>query len=133
MASNVEMVQGIYQAFGSGNIPAIIECLAEDVAWDEGAADHGVPWLTPGRGKEHVGKFFASLGALEFTRFDIEKVLDGGDMVVAVLQVAATVKATGGTFEHLEGHVWRFGPDGRVTSFNHLADTHQHVKALRGG
>jgi ketosteroid isomerase-like protein len=28
-------VQGIYQAFGSGDVPAILERLAEDVAWEQ--------------------------------------------------------------------------------------------------
>ena len=34
--SNLATVQGIYAAFRRGDIPAILECLAEDVVWEYG-------------------------------------------------------------------------------------------------
>lgn len=132
MGKNTGTVQGIYAAFGRGDVPAILAQLADDVSWEHGAPDHGVPWLRPGTGVAHVGQFFASLAALEFTKFEVTSVLDGGDVVVALINLAATVRETGRSLDSVEEHGWRFEPDGKVASFNHLVDTHQHVLAYAG-
>ena len=47
--SNIPTVQDIYAAFGRGDVPAILAQLAEDVDWEYGMADAGVPWLQPRR------------------------------------------------------------------------------------
>ncbi len=125
--SNVATVRSMYEAFGRGDIPFIIDQLADDVKWEDGASDHGIPWLTPGVGKVHVASFFGEVAGFEFERFDIEAVMGDGNIVVAVLQVDMTVKATGGRFAGLEIHVWRFGTDGKVSSFNHALDTIAHL------
>jgi ketosteroid isomerase-like protein len=79
-----------------------------------------------------VQAFFGIAGrSFDFKRFEVERVLDGGDMVVAVLQVAAVIRDTGKGFDNLEVHIWRFGPDGKVASFNHVVDSHQHVLAAQ--
>ena len=130
--SNIPTVQAIYEAFGTGNVPAIIEKLADDVEWERGGKDHGVPWLTPGRGKAHVGKFFEAIGAFQITKFVPTNLLEGGNQVVAVIDIEFTVTATGGQVTDEELHLWTFGPDGKVTSFHHVVDTAQHIAAYRG-
>lgn len=123
-------MQSIYDAFGRRDIPFIIDQLADDVKWEDGASDHGIPWLTPGVGKAHVASFFGHVAGFDFDRFDIEAVIGDGDIVVAVLQVGMTVKATtGGRLDGLEIHLWRFGTDGKVSSFNHSLDTIDHLAA----
>ena len=45
MNKNVETVNKIYVAFGNGDIPAILECLSENVQWEkwaENSAHHAV-------------------------------------------------------------------------------------------
>jgi ketosteroid isomerase-like protein len=128
--SNIDTVNAIYAAFGRGDVPAILSHLADEVAWEDGAVDHGVPWLRPGTGKAHVEAFFGIAGgSFDFKRFEVSHVLDGGDVVVALLQVEAMIRDTGKGIDNLEVHVWRFGPDGKVAAFNHVVDTHQHVLA----
>ena len=129
--SNLDTVQAMYEAFGRGDIAFIMEQLAEDVRWEDGALDHGVPWLTPGVGKDHVMGFFGHIGGFDFKRFDLQSVSSDGDIVVGVLSVAAVVTTTGGSFDNLEIHVWRFNPQGKVAAFNHVLDTVQHVAAAR--
>jgi ketosteroid isomerase-like protein len=70
--SNLQTVQSIYEAFGKGDIPAIIAAQSDDVEWERGGTDHGVPWLKPGRGKAHVGSFFQALSAIEISKFDVQ-------------------------------------------------------------
>ena len=35
MSDNVTTVNKIYEAFGRGDVPSILSCLADDVAWDD--------------------------------------------------------------------------------------------------
>lgn len=132
MSSNVETVHAIYAAFGQGDVPGILAHLADDVRWEAGAADHGIPWLVPGQGTDHVLGFLSIVGGWTFDRFDIQGVGPVGDTVIGLLDVAATLPG-GGRFDNLEIHVWRFGPDGKVVSFNHVLDTVQHLAAARAG
>lgn len=123
--NNAETVRGIYAAFGRGEIPAILERLAENVEWEHDAADHGIKLLAPRRGRAEVVKFFEALQAHEFTRFEVENVFDGGAQVAAVVRVGHRHKGTGKTFADLEVHLWGFDARGQVASFRHFVDTHQ--------
>lgn len=130
--ANVATVRAMYEAFGRGDIPAILECLADDVDWEAGRVeDHGVPWLRQGQGKAHVVSFFETLGAIEFKRFEPKTVMGDGDTVLAVIELEAVVTATGATLEDLEVHVWTFNADGSVRSLRHVVDTVVHARAVR--
>ena len=132
MSRNTETVQEIYASFGRGDIPTILEKLREDIEWEHDAMDHGVPWLLPRRGKAEVGRFFETLSQLEFLRFEPVAILEGGNQVVATIRVELVVKATRRAIRDFEAHLWTFDESGRVARFRHLADTHQHVVAVRG-
>jgi hypothetical protein len=131
--SNVQTVQQIYAAFGQGDIPAILGHLAEDIDWEYGIQEAGVPWLKPGKGRAAVPAFFESLAALEFHRFQPKTLLESGDVVVALIDLAVTVKATGRHVqEEDEVHIWRFDGNGKVVRFCHRVDTHKHWLAWKG-
>ena len=131
--STIQTVQSIYAAFGGGDIPAILGHLGENIEWEYGTVDAGVPWLQPRRGIEGVSKFFESLGALEFQKFQPKTFLESGDLVVALIDLAVVVKASGRSIaEEDEVHIWRFDQQGRVIRFCHRLDTHKHWLALRG-
>jgi ketosteroid isomerase-like protein len=129
MSDNLGTVQDIYEAFGRGDIPTILGHLHDDVVWEADGVDHGVPWLTPGVGRDHVARFFESLGLVDIGRFEVANLLEGGSQVAAVIRIELTPKATGRTILDLELHLWTFGADGKVVQFKHLVDTHQHVLA----
>ena len=133
VARNIETVKGIYAAFGKGDVPAILERIADDVDWEFGASDHGVPWLVHGRGREAVTRFFGQVAAeLEFLRFDVRAVMGEGEWAVALIELEARSKKTGKTFrEACEAHIWRFDAKGRVVAMRHAADTWAHAQALR--
>jgi hypothetical protein len=133
MSNNANTVREMYEAFGRGDIPAILAKLDENVEWEYGAAPHGVPWLEPRRGRNGAGKFFESLAALEFHNFAPKAILEGEKVVVALVDLTFTVKKNGKkVVEQDEAHVWRFNDVGKVVSFRHCADTNQHVQAFRG-
>ena len=58
--SNIDTVKGIYEAFGRGDIPAIIEKLDPNVEWDVEISTPGVPWLQPRRGAANIPAFLGS-------------------------------------------------------------------------
>ena len=127
---NVATVAAMYEAFGRGDIPAILAQLADDVDWEAGGTDHGIPWLRPGRGIDHVASFFGTLSAIDFKRFEPFSIVDDGNRVIALINLEAVVIDTGRSINDIEVHVWTFGDDGKVTAFRHMVDTIAHRAAL---
>ena len=59
--ANVAVVQAMYETFGRGDIPVILDHPVDEIDWEAGRDDdYGIPWLRPGRGKDHVLSFFSN-------------------------------------------------------------------------
>lgn len=130
--SNSATVQRIYEAFGRGDVPAILDKLDVSVDW-EYTATTDVPYLVRRRGRAEVAGFFEALSTFEMHKFEPKVLLENGSVVVALIDVDLTVKATGmGVTEEDEVHIWHFSDDGLVTRFTHKLDTHQHWLANGG-
>ena len=130
--NNQDTVQDIYKAFGAGDIQRILSYLSPSVEWEYGANSTTVPWLQPRRGPEEVGKFFESLAAVEFHRFTVKHVVGSGDLIIGLVDVEGTVKATGRrVVEDDETHIWYFDSSGKVIRFRHRVDTLQHQMAYK--
>lgn len=126
----LQVVQDIYAAFGRGDFDAMLGKLAPDIEWEYGETSADVPWLAPRRGRDGVGAFLASLAALDFQRFEVKSLLEGPDVVVALIDVEAVVKATGRRIVEIdEVQIWRFDAAGQVAAFRHRVDTRQHHAA----
>lgn len=133
MNPHIETVQAIYQAFGKGDVPAILARLSPEVEWDvwdsHGAQRAGYDLLIPRRGREAVGEFFRVLGGQQFHEFRVLDMLAGERQVAAELAVDFTYTATGRRIRDEEIHLWRFGADGLVTRYRHYIDTAKHLSA----
>jgi hypothetical protein len=128
--SNLETVKKMYTAFGKGDVPTILGCLSDDVQWEYGGLSE-VPWLVPRKGKAGAGEFFQSLAAIEIQKFVPKTILEGDGVVVSLVELEFTVKATGRrVVEEDEVHIWYFGRDGLVSRFRHRVDTFRHEAAL---
>lgn len=134
-ARNVETVQGIYEAYGRGDIDAILERLDEDVRWEHhptgnAAQDEDVPYMRPRNGREQVAGFFADIDEdFEMHEFNPHSFLASDDLVAAVIEYDLTVKATGKRVRDEEIHLMRFGPDGKMTEYRHFLDTAKAIDA----
>jgi hypothetical protein len=127
-------VQEMYAAFGRGDVPAILEHLAEDVTWEPvgtSVVDDGVPWLARRSGRDGAAEFFASLEPLEFRRFEPLAFIVGDGELAVRIRIDVTVKASGYMIDDEEIHLWTFDDAGRVTSFRHALDTAKHIEAAR--
>jgi uncharacterized protein len=130
---HTETIKQLYAAFQRGDIPAILKQLSDDVEWEYAIESAGVPWLQRRRGRAEVPGFFASMSGFDLHRFAPRTFLESGNVVVALIDVELTVKATGRRIvEQDEVHIWYFGEDGRIIRFGHKVDTHQHWLACGG-
>ena len=95
MDDHVATVASIYDAFGRGDLPAILAVLSDDVRWEEWADNHAqgadVPWLRPRTGKNGVLEFFAVAGELTIHELRALSLLAGGNQVAAEVVVDATL------------------------------------------
>lgn len=131
--SNLQTIQEIYEAFGRGDVPAILQKLSETVIWEYGINSSDVPWLQPRRGLDGAKAFFSSLVAIQIQRFTPKAFFEGGNIVIVLIDIEFTVKATGKrVVEEDEVHIWHFNDQGKVARFRHRADTLQHALAYRG-
>lgn len=129
---NLQTIRRVYEAFGRGDVPAILELVSPDVHWEFGTPDHGIPWLREGRGRDHVAQFFTTLGqSLEFQSFEPLAILAEGEWGVSLVRLSAIHKVTKKPLtEACEAHIWRFDEDGRIVAMRHGADTASHLAAL---
>lgn len=129
---NLKTTQAIYAAFGRGDVPSILNALADDVEWEYAATANDAPWLKRGRGRDGAGSFFASLAGIEIHRFGVNTILAGENLTVALANIEFTVKATGKrVVEEDEVHIWRFNQQGKVARFRHRVDTLAHHLACQ--
>jgi ketosteroid isomerase-like protein len=134
---NAAAIQRIYAAFGSGDIPTLLDHLDDDVAWESWTDNRGqaagVPWLAERRGKAGAAEFFALAGSLEMRDFQVLDVLASDRQAAVEVVIEYVDPATGAHIRDEELHLWTFGDDGKVTRLRHYADTAKHVAAVAAG
>ena len=123
-AENIETVKTLYDAFGRGDVAAILERLTDDVDWATDAAIPSAPWYGERHGKAEVPSFFEGIAktgpVTEFTLVSIAG-NDEGD-VHSFVRYAFTVSATGKDVAMNLHHFWRFR-DGKVCYVRASEDT----------
>lgn len=119
--SNLNSVQGVYEAFAKGDIPAVLGFLSSDVDWTEAEGfPYGGTYTGPDAVLEGV---FMRLGA-EWESFAAvpDEFIDGGDTVVVLGKYRGTYKATGKSFQANFAHVWKVR-EGKAVKFVQYVDT----------
>jgi uncharacterized protein len=134
MSDHLATVNAIYEAFGRGDIPALLEHVSDDVQWeawaDNTAQKAGVGWMQPRHGKAGVAEFFQGIAdELDIQEFQVLSLMAGGDQVAAEFVLAANLRKGEGSYRDEEMHLWTFGADGKVTRLRHYTDTAKHMAA----
>ena len=127
--SNLNSVQGVYDAFAKGDIPAVLGFLSSDVDWTEA---EGFPYGGTYTGPEAVLEgVFMRLGT-EWESFAVvpDEFIDGGDTVVVLGKYRGTYKATGKSFQANFAHVWKVR-EGKAVRFVQYVDTLIVQRALQ--
>ena len=130
MAANVETAKRGYEAFGRGDIPAVLELLDENCAWISPGPGDKLPWAGAFKGKQQVANFFAQVGQnLEFSEFAPREFIEQGDTVVVLGVSTGRTKKTGKTVKDEWAHVFKFR-QGKVVSWQEYVDTAANVAAM---
>ena len=109
--TKIQTIQGIYEAFGRGDVDAILDQVTDDVDWavePEGSA----PWNGLRRGKGEVANFFKAIGEnVEVTEFTPLAFASNETDVMVVIRYGVQVPATGKSGSMDLHHWWRFRDD----------------------
>jgi len=125
---NLALVQGIYEAFGTGDVPGVLSRMSPDIVWNE-AENFPYADRNPYEGPEAVlTGVFGRIG-VEWDGFTVvpDEMLDAGDTVVVLGRYRGKYKATGRTLDAQLAHVWRV-EDGKVVGFQQYTDTLQTAR-----
>jgi uncharacterized protein len=128
---NIETVKAMYEAFGRGDVNAILERCTDDVDWASDAAIPVAPWQGVKHGKAELPSFFEGIArtgpVTEFTPLSFAA-NESGDVMV-FLRYGFTVTATGKEVATNLHHFWRFR-DGKVAYYRGSEDTALVASAL---
>jgi len=114
---NAQLLRDTYEAFGRGDIPAVMAVLDENIAWH---APDVLPHAIPVGGRDDVGAFFENLGATwkEFA-LEIDDVVASGDRVCAIGRAGGTLDGTPTGYGFV--HAWTVR-DGLCVRFDEYVD-----------
>lgn len=125
-----EAVQRVYEAYGRGDVEAVLAEVADDVDWAAEAASTSVPWYGNHRGKSEVSRFFEEIGSsIAISEFTPLSFTSNETDVIATIWWAYTVHATGKSAAMHMQHWWRFA-DGKIVFFRGSEDTEQSAAAF---
>ena len=128
---NVAIVRSAYEAFGRGDLDALIGTMVENVEWSSpGPSD----LATAGhrRGHAEVREFFRAINELyEFLSFEPKTFIAQGDHVVVLGVDTVRVKASGNVVSSEWAHASTL-KNGKITNFTEYIDTSAIVAELRG-
>jgi len=126
----IAAVQRLYDAYGRGDVDAVLAELADDVDWAAEASGTSVPWWGQFRGKGEVPRFFKEIGSnVEVTEFDLVSLTSNDTDVVATIHWTFRVNSTGKAASMYMQHWWRFA-DGKIVFFRGSEDTAQSAAAF---
>ena len=129
--ANIKTVVAAYEAFGRGDVAAILDTVTDDVDWAAEAAAPTAPWYGVRRGKDAVAAFFTDYGsAMEVEEFTPVSFAANDTDVLSVVRCRARSRATGKSVAMNLHHFFTFR-DGKIAYYRGTEDTAQTEQALR--
>jgi ketosteroid isomerase-like protein len=113
---NVQLVQGAYEAFGQGDVPAVLGVLADDIAW---SVPPPLPQAVEAHGRDEVGAFFERLGSIwEGLDIQVTDFVASGDRVCVIGRGSGKVGGEDAGYGFV--HAWTLA-DGKAVRFDEYA------------
>jgi len=127
---NLAVVRQGYDAFGRGDIPALLALFDPDISWTTpGPSD--LPTAGVRHGHAAVTGFFQTLATLgDFERFEPREFLAQGDRVVVLGDDSMRLRETKTTVDARWTHIFTMR-GGKVAAFEEISDVSALVAALR--
>jgi ketosteroid isomerase-like protein len=128
---NIKTVEQVYDAFGRGDVAAILDVVTDDVDWGSETTSRVAPWYGARHGKDGVAQFFADFGtAMEVQEFTPISLAANDHDVLTVVRLRSSSRATGRSVAMDLHHVFTFR-DGLISYYRGTEDTAQTEAALR--
>jgi len=127
--SNVDIVEGIYEAVEHGDVDAVVDALDENVEWIEPeGGSYGGTYRGPDEVIENV---LGNIGRdwEEFT-IEPERFVTDGDTVVALIIHRGTHTESSEHYEAPIADVWNL-EDGKITRFQHYLGSISYVQSRK--
>ena len=129
--ANTKTIMSVYEAFGRGDVAAILDAVTDDVDWASEAAGTAAPWYGIRRGKDTVAAFFAEFGStMEVEEFTPVSIAANDTDVLSVVRFRAQSRATGKTAAMDLHHYFAFR-DGKIAYYRGTEDTAQTQAVLQ--
>jgi len=130
--ANIKTITEVYQAFGRGDVAAILDTLTYDVDWAAEASSSAAPWYGVRHGRDAVAEFFTAFGStMEVIEFTPVSVAANESDVLTVVRFRARSRSTGKAAEMDLHHYFKFR-DGKIAYYRGTEDTAQTETVLRG-
>ena len=129
---NIKAIQSVYEAFGAGDVAAILDAVTEDVDWASDTASTAAPWYGVRHGKDQVRGFFEAFGSeMDVEQFDLVSIAGNDTDVHTVVRMKATRRSSGKSIE-MNLHHYFVLDDGRISYYRGSEDTAQTEALFRG-
>ena len=89
---NIQVVQQLLIALRRGDIPGVLDKLADDVQWRAWGPAERPPGLETLYGKVQVGKFLAELKDRDFQEFEPQEFVAQGEQVMVLGQASQPIQ-----------------------------------------
>ncbi len=125
---SVDVIRGVYEAFGRGDVAAVLGAMADDIEWHEA---EGMPYGGVYHGAEAVAQNVFGPLIQDVPNFALapEQFIASGDEVAVVVRYTGTGKATGKQLDLPVVHVWDVR-DGKLARFRQFADTAKFLEVV---
>ena len=118
---NIAAIQQVYEAFGRGDIPYIIDQLTDDVEWMT-HLESSVPWAGEYLERTNVMRFFQAIAESgEVLGFEPMEIYGDGDTVVSIGYFGYKAKSTGKSARTKWVFIWKFRGD-KICSYEQFHD-----------
>jgi ketosteroid isomerase-like protein len=130
--ANIKTITQVYEAFGRGDVAAILDAITDDVDWAAEAASSAAPWYGVRHGRDAVAAFFSDFGStMEVEEFTPVSFAANDTDVLTVVRFRARSRSTGKTSEMNLHHYFKFR-DGKIAYYRGSEDSAQTEAVLRG-
>ena len=130
--ANADIIRGVYEAFGRGDVNHILNQLDPAVEWGSTSVATEVPWLGWRKGVEAVRGFFTHVeSGITITLFRPELFVEQGDNVAVKLRIEGTIKKTGQAAKFDTIHLWQLKA-GKIVCYQQFDDTAAVRDSWRG-
>ena len=125
---SVDVVRGIYEAFGRGDMAGVLGAMADDIKWYEA---EGMPYGGLYHGGNAVAQNVFGPITQDIPNFAVtpEEFIASGDTVAVVVRYTGTGKDTGKELDLPVVHVWDVR-NGKLAQFRQFVDTAKFLEVV---